>query len=1316
MIRLKQLRVENFKSLRDVAIAFPDVGSILIEGLNESGKSTLFESVYFALYGRPLIAEGGVESTIRYGTQEAFVELAVTVDATQLVVQRRARRGRNPTAQLTISHPGAADEVLTRVRPINQRIVGELGGLDGDTLLNSCFVEQKKLQRLEGLDAASRRASLLRLLNLESLTDLESRFRVSRLDDDAIQSARGRRDLARVRTEIPQHELELAHLDRRLAARRILSALAQIQGAESEVETDKNRTAALEERRASLDARLARVEAVRQTHQKANEIQQISERGAREWEAEQAVILERDELVQLRDERLPATVERQMAIEQLTCQLDDIEHAEASAAALTDAKAACARAVAAEQESAEADGQAGELAVQLRQAAAVQEARQSVEILKQLREQSIEHKRREDELAARVAEVEALAQVRLPAQQARLLELRDVAAELATGMANVEAATRTEEGARAKIAALEMCATALSDRTAADRVAADAQEALQRAQETLQAVRAAQKPALGPVLNAWISARSDADEGESATQEENQAAKATDEATAAIERAQADLARATARVLVILGGGLGVLVVGAFIAIALGPRLGAIVILAAIAILGSDIVAFRTRSDRTRMLLGTREFLRAAERRSSEARATTAVLAHRSPSSRLVEAERALQAMGEPTPNDLATAVQRAVEVRQGDAESERLVQQENEAETTVQLCSRAHTDAQVGLRTAADAYQVAENAVRESDAFGMDMEAARVQLADAQTRSREAATHGTRAQDRADRLMPAATPQLLNLEAAALQRSIEEGQGQANLLPDLQASLEEAERRTITSSHAVADRWSALSAQRTALGFGGRGRDEDIAWIEAELAELARALDEAGLREEHTRLLRAAESARTRAAGLREVLQEAIHRARRGAEYLESRGALPTVSEMLTRFAAVAPYGGPTDLAGLSDATDLARRKLEGMAQRYQVPLNLRDLQQVAADLLAEQRHMEGRVARLREIEERLATATDKRVETEAELVAQHAVLLSQLSTLGLACDREQLNEVTRLLASELRELDEPGTRAERDEITGELAGIQTHRRHLNEQITGQWQVIRSELAGVRVLVPSCDREAITGALPEVSDPRLPTEDELVAERADVVLRIRQLNAQGRDLEGSLGLSSVELDLQETEAELERAVRDREVKRRATTIISMARSRMVSRVLPSTEQNLRLLLPQLTAQRYFDAQLGEDYRLNVWDAGAGRYVAKDIFSGGTKDQFSLALRLAFALATLPQELGTTPGFMFLDEPLSSFDLPRTTALVELITRGQIAENFAQIILISHSQSFDSDIFSYYIRLSDGQISETNLQRLPAAS
>ena len=54
MIILKHLTVERFRLLREIDLHFPQRGSILIQGPNEAGKSTLFESIYFALYGESL--------------------------------------------------------------------------------------------------------------------------------------------------------------------------------------------------------------------------------------------------------------------------------------------------------------------------------------------------------------------------------------------------------------------------------------------------------------------------------------------------------------------------------------------------------------------------------------------------------------------------------------------------------------------------------------------------------------------------------------------------------------------------------------------------------------------------------------------------------------------------------------------------------------------------------------------------------------------------------------------------------------------------------------------------------------------------------------------------------------------------------------------------------------------------------------------------------------------------------------------------------------------------------------------------------------
>ncbi len=220
-----------------------------------------------------------------------------------------------------------------------------------------------------------------------------------------------------------------------------------------------------------------------------------------------------------------------------------------------------------------------------------------------------------------------------------------------------------------------------------------------------------------------------------------------------------------------------------------------------------------------------------------------------------------------------------------------------------------------------------------------------------------------------------------------------------------------------------------------------------------------------------------------------------------------------------------------------------------------------------------------------------------------------------------------------------------------------------------------------------------------------------------------DATERVSRLAERARVLAQQLGLNQsdfADVDLAACEEELQRARHDHVIAGRARQAIQRARQQVVQRVLPVTERNMRLILPLLTAGRYHDVRLTPpeenagsaeraDYRIYLFERSAGRYVAKSIFSGGARDQCSLALRLAFALATLPQELGIAPGFLFLDEPLSAFDNERGAALVELLTQGMVANTFAQVVVISHQHAYSAADFRYHVRMERGRIVASDL-------
>src|SRR5207244_3492278 len=176
---------------------------------------------------------------------------------------------------------------------------------------------------------------------------------------------------------------------------------------------------------------------------------------------------------------------------------------------------------------------------------------------------------------------------------------------------------------------------------------------------------------------------------------------------------------------------------------------------------------------------------------------------------------------------------------------------------------------------------------------------------------------------------------------------------------------------------------------------------------------------------------------------------------------------------------------------------------------------------------------------------------------------------------------------------------------------------------------------------------------------------------------------------------------------------------RSYQTKKRGNQLVKAVNERLMRKMLPRTEYYIQQILPLLTSGRYHDVRLtakeeegtssGGPFRLQVWETAAGEYLPKTALSGGAADQLSLALRLAFAIAVLPREPTTAPGFLILDEPLSSFDRERTKSLVDVITGESIACNFEQVVLISHSSAFDPAMFPYHIYLENGVVVESNL-------
>jgi exonuclease SbcC len=281
MIHLKRLYANNFKQLQEIELHFPAHARVLVQGKNEAGKSTLFEAVFFALFGDALATEPSaraLDNLIRYEHEKARIELDVQAGDRVFKIARTIVRGKSNVWELDIARGNDREEIRGNAA-INKRLVAELG-FDGDALLNTCFVEQKKLEKLEGLDKRKREESLAKLLNLDALVQLEDDLKIRAEDRRELDRLKKRAELAEIQTELPAQEEQLRKTESQLALielRRAVEGAVEEMGAVQQLDAAVR---ALAEQRDAAAQRVARIEALREAMLSVRDARDAVERAA----------------------------------------------------------------------------------------------------------------------------------------------------------------------------------------------------------------------------------------------------------------------------------------------------------------------------------------------------------------------------------------------------------------------------------------------------------------------------------------------------------------------------------------------------------------------------------------------------------------------------------------------------------------------------------------------------------------------------------------------------------------------------------------------------------------------------------------------------------------------------------------------------------------------------------------------------------------------------------------------------------------------------------------------------------------------------
>lgn len=167
---LESLRLQNFKRYASYEITF-ESGLCGILGRNGRGKSTIFDGVFFALYGeykgsKELIPTAGSTGGVK-------VELNFEIEGKSYTAIREFR-GKALTAYATLKE--GDESIVSGAREVTAAVT-KLLGMGKEAFLHTVFASQKELTALSSMKNDERKAMMRRLLGLEKIDKIEEMIR-----------------------------------------------------------------------------------------------------------------------------------------------------------------------------------------------------------------------------------------------------------------------------------------------------------------------------------------------------------------------------------------------------------------------------------------------------------------------------------------------------------------------------------------------------------------------------------------------------------------------------------------------------------------------------------------------------------------------------------------------------------------------------------------------------------------------------------------------------------------------------------------------------------------------------------------------------------------------------------------------------------------------------------------------------------------------------------------------------------------------------------------------------------------------------------
>ena len=166
---LSKLELQNFKRYKNKEFNFTE-GLTGLLGKNGSGKSTIFEAILFALYGKSRVSNELLKNSYAKPKEPLSVKLYFEIEGKEYLVERELR-GKSLSAKANL-YDGSGELIATSVKGVNSEIV-KLIGMSYEAFANTIYASQKELTALSNLKSEERKKIIRRLIGLEKIDNIE---------------------------------------------------------------------------------------------------------------------------------------------------------------------------------------------------------------------------------------------------------------------------------------------------------------------------------------------------------------------------------------------------------------------------------------------------------------------------------------------------------------------------------------------------------------------------------------------------------------------------------------------------------------------------------------------------------------------------------------------------------------------------------------------------------------------------------------------------------------------------------------------------------------------------------------------------------------------------------------------------------------------------------------------------------------------------------------------------------------------------------------------------------------------------------------